>query len=257
MRIISRLISTVALATTVAAGSALLSYTTAASAGTVTADFSGLFTNGDSYSGDITLTVVDGQATSGSGVFTGLGLTAVPIVLITTSTSGNETAGGPSYPVGFRANDGTDLFGADTVYPPDTAGLLFDVGTSSAAWGSFPLFNLAAGANNSMFDGKVNGTEYYVLLGSSTITPTPLPSTWLMLLSGLLGFGFFAYRGTTKTSDCCHSRLTGRTNRISEKTAARRSFLLFQERHGGESRHPSAVRIVIWPHALAGQALIM
>jgi hypothetical protein len=31
-----------------------------------------------------------------------------------------------------------------------------------------------------------------------TISPTPLPSTWLMLLSGFVGIGFFAYRGTKK-----------------------------------------------------------
>jgi hypothetical protein len=31
-----------------------------------------------------------------------------------------------------------------------------------------------------------------------TISPTPLPSTWLMLLSGFVGLGFFAYRGSRK-----------------------------------------------------------
>ena len=31
-------------------------------------------------------------------------------------------------------------------------------------------------------------------------TTTPLPSTWLMLLSGFLGLGFFAYRGTKKNA---------------------------------------------------------
>jgi hypothetical protein len=33
-----------------------------------------------------------------------------------------------------------------------------------------------------------------------TVSATPLPSTWLMLLSGFVGLGFFAYRGTKKTS---------------------------------------------------------
>jgi hypothetical protein len=32
----------------------------------------------------------------------------------------------------------------------------------------------------------------------STVGATPLPSTWLMLLSGFAGFGFLAYRGTKK-----------------------------------------------------------
>ncbi len=32
----------------------------------------------------------------------------------------------------------------------------------------------------------------------ATISSTPLPSTWVMILAGLLGLGFFAHRGTTK-----------------------------------------------------------
>jgi hypothetical protein len=38
------------------------------------------------------------------------------------------------------------------------------------------------------------------VLGSDTLTigETPLPSTWLLMLSGLVGLGFFAYGGTTK-----------------------------------------------------------
>jgi hypothetical protein len=41
------------------------------------------------------------------------------------------------------------------------------------------------------------------LLGRGEISAqatTPLPSTWLMLLSGFLGLGFFAYRGSKKNS---------------------------------------------------------
>jgi hypothetical protein len=35
--------------------------------------------------------------------------------------------------------------------------------------------------------------------GIGSLTTTPLPSTWLMLLSGFLGLGFFAYRGINKS----------------------------------------------------------
>jgi cbb3-type cytochrome oxidase subunit 3 len=31
-----------------------------------------------------------------------------------------------------------------------------------------------------------------------TISGTPLPSTWTMLIAGFVGLGFFAYRGTKK-----------------------------------------------------------
>jgi hypothetical protein len=40
-------------------------------------------------------------------------------------------------------------------------------------------------------------------LDDVTLTPTaatPLPSTWLMLLSGFVGLGFFAYRGAKKNA---------------------------------------------------------
>ena len=50
-----------------------------------------------------------------------------------------------------------------------------------------------------------SGTADYIIydditLGSSTPGPTPLPSTWLMLLGGLCGLGLFAYRGSKKGS---------------------------------------------------------
>jgi len=31
-----------------------------------------------------------------------------------------------------------------------------------------------------------------------TITATPLPSTWTMLIAGFIGLGFFAYRGSKR-----------------------------------------------------------
>ena len=34
--------------------------------------------------------------------------------------------------------------------------------------------------------------------GYPLVDTTPLPSTWLMLISGFLGLGYFAYRGTKK-----------------------------------------------------------
>jgi hypothetical protein len=45
----------------------------------------------------------------------------------------------------------------------------------------------------------------YQIGATETVTyfaaaPTPLPSTWLMLLSGFLGLGFFAYRGSKKNA---------------------------------------------------------
>jgi hypothetical protein len=38
------------------------------------------------------------------------------------------------------------------------------------------------------------------ILDSVTVTSTPLPSTWTMLIAGLAGIGFFAYRGSRKNA---------------------------------------------------------
>lgn len=45
---------------------------------------------------------------------------------------------------------------------------------------------------------SITSPEYAMLesLGYDPIATTPLPSTWLMLLSGFAGFGFLAFRGT-------------------------------------------------------------
>jgi hypothetical protein len=64
--------------------------------------------DGHAYSGELSLDVSGGQAVSGTGTLSILGLNNAPLVLITTSTPGNE--GGP---IGFRANDGTDYFDLD------------------------------------------------------------------------------------------------------------------------------------------------
>ena len=161
-----------------------------AQASTLTEDFSGSL-GGNAVSGTITLDVVGGQAQDGTGTFNGLGLTNVSMVLITPSTPGNENSPGP---VGYRANDGTDFGGADTVIPIDTIGLLFDVNTTTAVFGQYPLLNLASGADNSAFTGNVGGSEYYDEKGTLDLTATPLPATVYMFGAGLILIGFFAYR---------------------------------------------------------------
>ena len=91
--------------------------------------------DGHDYTGTLSLDVNGGQAVSGTGTLSILGLSKAPLVLITASTPGNE--GGP---IGFRANDGTDYFDLDQAYPISANGLLFDVGTTTAQWGLDPLF---------------------------------------------------------------------------------------------------------------------
>jgi hypothetical protein len=168
--------------------------TVPAKASLITETFSGNF-GADLFSGTITLDVVGGQALSGTGQITIFGFSNAPMVLITTGTPGNETAPGP---VGFRANDGTDFGGLNTAIPIDSIGLLFDVNTTTAVFGQFPLFNLASGPNNSTFTGVVGGVEHYAVSGTAIIS-SPLAVPGPIVGAGLPGLfmafgGFLAWR---------------------------------------------------------------
>ena len=176
----------------VVAGLVLGSMSGAAKATTV--DVSGAFPD-SLYSAVLNLDVVNGQAVSGTGTFTGFGLTNASLVLITTSTPYNETSPGP---VGFRGNDGTDLGQFDQAYPIDTDGLLFDVGTTTAAFGQFPLFGVANNGDNTysaIFTGSVNGVEHYAEVTSASVVvgTVPLPASAPMFGAALLALGAVSY----------------------------------------------------------------
>ena len=153
--------------------------------------------DGHAYTGELSLDVSGGQAVSGTGTLSILGLNNAPLVLITASTPGNE--GAPM--TGFRGNDGTDYFDLDQAYPISTNGLLFGVGTTTAQQGDFPLFAIWSEGTGyaAAFTGNVGGTEYYNLQGSamaSAAGAVPEPSTWAM---GLLGFGGLGLMGWKKS----------------------------------------------------------
>jgi len=182
-----------ALALMVAAG--------AAQAGTIeNFTFSGT-NNYGAFSGSMTLDVTGGVATSGTGVFTGNTFTNADMVLITTATPGNETGGGPSFPIGFRDNGGTDLLGFDNAVPIDAAGgLLFDVGTTVAASGQYALFGLWDGG--SVFSGHVvTGAYDYVDFGSVDVSGTPEPATWAMMMMGVGVLGLALRMSRRKTAE--------------------------------------------------------
>lgn len=97
--------------------------------------------------------------------------------------------------VGERMTERT-LGGANTNVPLGSTGLLFVIGTSNQtpAEGQFPVFNLASGPGNSVFDGIVNGTTFLNVTGTANISAVPEPSTWAILILGFCGLGFMAYR---------------------------------------------------------------
>ena len=182
-------------------GSAALgSCASTASASTVTYDFSGSFP--PSFTATTTLDVVGGQAVSGTGTIT-FGSNTFDLSLITLTTDGgNGNYGGST---GFRDNHGTDIFGGDTVIPIDANGLIFAITNDPireqdalfAAWadGSGGYTFLIAGTLAGAFDVYYEETQGTALLsGGGNISATPLPSTWMMLIAGLVGLGFMAYR---------------------------------------------------------------
>ena len=71
-------------------------------------------------------------------------------------------------------------------------------GTSSSDFSFFPT---SVASNFGML--LVNGSSGLGQVNDGSTSPgsaTPLPSTWLMLLGGFVGLGFFAYRATKKSS---------------------------------------------------------
>jgi hypothetical protein len=87
----------------------------------------------------------------------------------------------------------TDLVGLDSI-----GGLKGDsVGLGGIFGHLFGLFTDAGGTKPVVTLFKI--TDVTVGIGTSDLT-TPLPSTWIMMLFGLIGLGVIAYRGTTKRS---------------------------------------------------------
>jgi hypothetical protein len=78
--------------------------------------------------------------------------------------------------------------------------------STSATWSYSSNFS-GTGVSGEFFSNDhkavyTNSTENlpYQMEVSGSVSATPLPSTWLMLLTGFVGFGFLAYRGTKKGS---------------------------------------------------------
>jgi hypothetical protein len=183
-----------------AMAAALLCTGPAANASTVTYNFSGNFP--PSFTATVALDVVGGQAVNGTGTIT-FGADTFDLSLITLTTdNGNGNYGGTT---GFRDNHGTDIFGGDTTIPIDSNGLIFAISNNPvreqdalfAAWadasGGFTF--LISGTLASVFDVYYEETQGAgTILGSGNLSSTPLPPAWTMLIGGLVGLGFIAYR---------------------------------------------------------------
>jgi hypothetical protein len=171
-----------ALATVAMVTAALVSYTPAAQASTY--DFSGI---------GISLDIMTGSPDNG-----GFDVTNVTGTVLGDPVS---LAGGNPGPASATSSDGAFIYD-NILYP--TANPVFDLSglllkDLAATNPNFLYANIFGDSGNLEFYTSFNGgypvqdTNY-----SDTFVVTSLPSTWTMLVPGLVGLGFFSFRGTKK-----------------------------------------------------------
>jgi hypothetical protein len=134
------------------------------------------------------------SVTGGNGTISGPGILDA-LALFTNPSPPNSQLS----PSGFFIYD--DMLSPTSNPVISNPGLLF-FGTSSG-----PCAPTACEYNffsNGMSGGTPNGTEQGYLnngfneFGQFSITETPLPSAWTMLIAGFVGLGFFSYLGSAK-----------------------------------------------------------
>jgi hypothetical protein len=176
---------------------ALSAFVLPAQASTITTSdmFMGTSTTGTfvSMSGNL----VAPTSSSGAG-------TLSPLGSYTVTTSGTVTAFGSCSDNCFTVTGVvTDTFAGGTLF-----GTFTDIGSNSGTVSNGTLSLVITGGTGAYLGYTGTETETAVVTiatgaftgtGAGSLTTTPLPSTWLMLLSGFLGLGFFAYRGINKS----------------------------------------------------------
>jgi hypothetical protein len=92
------------------------------------------------------------------------------------------------YPISLSVSwDGTTIFS--------------ETNPASSSWNLYQGFTfqvVGTGLDTLVFT-SVNDPAY-TYLDDVSLTATPLPSTWTMLIAGFVGVGFIAYRGTKKNT---------------------------------------------------------
>jgi hypothetical protein len=148
-------------------------------------------------------TVYDWTLSGGTLDFTGSGTITVSSTTITNAGSVGESITGITGTVNGETITGLTGVGDNILYPPGVGtngfgplkGLLDALGLS---------FATAENTFNIFFAGTVGYDEEGSIpfgQGSFDITSaTPLPSTWVLMIAGLFGFGFLAMRWTRQSA---------------------------------------------------------
>ena len=177
----------------IAAVASIASFAPAAFAASEVFDFVGTSGLG-AYNAVVTLDVVNGQAISGQGTITGVGLSGENVTLLTPSTPGAEQNAAGLF--GYRFNDGTDIFNEDTAIPID--GQRHPVFNRRCAPPQAPMrvspcTAPGAGTYSSFFAGSATpGSADLYGGGSTTVTETsgaPEPASWALMLVGVAAVG--------------------------------------------------------------------
>jgi hypothetical protein len=164
----------------------------------------------DPFTVHVVIDETGGNAYRGSGTISGGGLTGTQnLTLISLLSSGVENDGGGM--LGYRSNDGTDWFGADTNIPIDGNGLVFAMGPSpgpTVGFGTSQQFDVYTDGGSNFYAGFFGQSssaapQYwsYNLPVNATLTVSaiPEPGVWAMMLLGMFGLGT-ALRGARRKS---------------------------------------------------------
>jgi len=171
-------------------GAALLVGSSGANAALITDDWTWTSASG---SGSGVLTYDTSNTSGGPGVFEVVGMAGTINALGDPSAEVITFVPNPSYPNEILSPTGFFLYD-DSILPTSNplvlnGGLLFD----ASGW-EWNIFSTGPSAYTIYNNSGANEGGVFALSAS------PLPATWTMLIAGLLGLGFVAYRGTKKGS---------------------------------------------------------
>jgi PEP-CTERM motif len=179
-----------------AALGAALTASGVAYAGTEVLNISNFNPNGyGDITGQVTLDVTGGQATTGTASLSG-GNFGGPLSFSLVTA---DNYPGPS--TGWRAGDGTDLYGGDTAYQIDGNGLVFN----TAPWDQgyvFGIYSVGANEYQGALFGPGGSNNYYAYNVPLTVSAgvVPEPSSWAMMLIGFAGLCYAGVKQTRKTT---------------------------------------------------------